>query len=142
MPIYTHRRHLPATKVNFCNISQSLTAEGSIITNANITNSIIGIRSIIESGASLDGVYNMGAQYYESPLEKQENIERKRPNMGIGSGTQIRRAIIDVNARIGEGCRIGMDHIEREEGDYGSYFIRDGIIIIRKEAVIPSGTVI
>ena len=56
MPIYTHRRHLPATKVNFCNISNSLTSEGSIITNAYIVNSIIGVRTIIESGASLDGV--------------------------------------------------------------------------------------
>ena len=142
MPIYTHRRHLPATKVNFCNISQSLTAEGSIITNANITNSIIGIRSIIESGASLDGVYDMGAQYYESPAEKHENWEMGRPNIGIGNGTQIRRAIIDVNVRIGEGCRIGVDAIPRNDGDYGSYYIRDGIIVIRKEAVIPSGTVI
>ena len=56
MPIYTHRRHLPATKVNFCNISTSLTSEGSIITNAYIVNSIIGVRTLIESGASLDGV--------------------------------------------------------------------------------------
>ena len=142
MPIYTHRRHLPATKVNFCNISQSLTAEGSIITNANITNSIIGIRSIIESGASLDGVYNMGAQQYETPAEKAENMELGRPNIGIGKGTQIRKAIIDIDARIGEGCRIGIDHIQREDGDFGSYAIRDGIIVIRKEAVIQSGTVI
>ncbi|MFA7396160.1 MAG: sugar phosphate nucleotidyltransferase, partial [Sphaerochaetaceae bacterium] len=65
MPIYTHRRHLPATKVNFCNISYSLTSEGSIITNAYIVNSIIGVRTLIESGASLDGVYCMGASHYE-----------------------------------------------------------------------------
>lgn len=63
MPIYTHRRHLPATKMNFCNISYSLASEGSIITNAYIVNSIVGVRTIIESGASLDGVYCMGASH-------------------------------------------------------------------------------
>ncbi|MBN2509591.1 MAG: glucose-1-phosphate adenylyltransferase [Spirochaetales bacterium] len=142
MPIYTHRRHLPATKINFCTISQSLTAEGSIITNANITNSIIGIRSIIESGASLDGVYTMGAQQYETPAQKSENTEIGRPNIGIGRGTQIRKAIIDIDARIGEGCRIGIDNLPREDGDFGYYAIKDGVIVIRKEAVIPSGTII
>ena len=72
MPIYTHRRHLPATKANFCNISCSLTSEGSIITNAYIVNSIIGVRTFIESGASLDGVYCMGASHYETEEEKAE----------------------------------------------------------------------
>jgi glucose-1-phosphate adenylyltransferase len=142
MPIYTHRRHLPATKVNFCNISSSLTSEGSIITNAYIVNSIIGVRTLIESGASLDGVYCMGASFYETEEQKVENAKRGVPNIGIGRGTIIRRAIIDQNARIGDGCRIGIDDIPREEGDYAMYSIHDGIIVINKNAVIKNGTVL
>ncbi|MDD3424962.1 glucose-1-phosphate adenylyltransferase [Sphaerochaeta sp.] len=141
MPIYTHRRHLPATKVNFCNISSSLTSEGSIITNAYIVNSIIGVRTIIESGASLDGVYCMGASYYETEAEKAANAKKGIPNIGIGRGTIIRKAIIDQNARIGDGCRIGIDDIPRQEGDFAMYSIHDGIIVINKNAVIKNGTV-
>ena len=140
MPIYTHRRHLPATKVNFSNITSSLTSEGSIITNAYIVNSIIGVRTIIESGASLDGVYCMGATYYETEKQKATNAEKGIPNLGIGKGSIIRRAIIDMNARIGENCRIGIDNIPRKEGDFGDYSIHDGIIVINKGAVIPNGT--
>ena len=140
MPIYTHRRHLPATKVNFSNITSSLTSEGSIITNAYIVNSIIGVRTIIESGASLDGVYCMGATYYETEKQKKANAERGIPNLGIGKGTIIKKAIIDMNTRIGDNCRIGIDSIPRKEGDYGDYSIHDGIIVINKGAIIPNGT--
>jgi glucose-1-phosphate adenylyltransferase len=140
MPIYTHRRHLPATKINYCNISQSLAAEGSIITNATISNSVIGIRSIIESGAHLEGVITMGASEYETPEEKQRNLELNRPNIGIGSGTRIKRAIIDKDCRIGNDCHIGVDDIERKDGNYGDYHIRDEIIVIAKNKTIPSGT--
>lgn len=140
MPIYTHRRHLPATKMNFCNISSSLASEGSIITNAYIVNSIIGVRTLIESGASLDGVYCMGAGFYETEEQKEENHRNGVPNVGIGKGTMIRRAIIDQNARIGEGCRIGIDDIPRPEGDFDNYSVHDGIIVIHKGAIIPDGT--
>jgi len=142
MPIFTHRRHLPATKMNFCTISQSLAAEGSIITNASIVNSVIGLRTLIESGANLDGVYCLGANFYETGEDKAENKRKGIPNIGIGRGTIIKRAIIDMNARIGENCRIGIDSDTREDGDYGSYWIRDGIIVIPKNGIIPSGTVI
>jgi len=141
MPIYTHRRHLPATKMNFCNISCSLASEGSIITNAYIVNSLIGVRTIIESGASLDGVYCMGAQFYETEEQKAENARKGIPNIGIGKGTIIRKAIIDQNVRIGDGCRIGIDDIPRQEGDFEMYSIHDGIIVINKNAVIKNGTV-
>lgn len=139
-PIFTHRRHLPATKMNFCTVSQSLAAEGSIITNASIVNTIIGIRTIIESGANLDSVYSMGATYYETESQKKNNKKQGRPNLGIGRGSMIKRAIIDVNARIGDGCRIGVDQKEREDGEYGNYWIVDGIIIISKKGIIPAGT--
>ena len=141
MPIYTHRRHLPATKANFCNISNSLTSEGSIITNAYIVNSIIGVRTFIEAGASLDGVYCMGASHYETEEEKAENAKKGIPNIGIGKATIIKKAIIDQNARIGSNCRIGIDNIDRPEGDYEMYSVHNGIIVINKNAVIPDGTV-
>lgn len=142
MPIYTHRRYLPASKINFCNITSSLTSEGSIITNAYIVNSIIGIRTIIEDGASLDGVLVMGSTRYETEEEKEKNAKKGKPNIGIGRGTIIKKAIIDMDARIGEGCRIGIDNIERKDIDTEAYSIHDGIIIINKFAVIPNGTII
>ncbi len=141
-PIYTRRRDLPASKINACVINQSLTADGCIITNANIMNSIVGIRTIIESGATLDGVVCMGADYYETAEEKARNRGLGIPDIGIGRGTLIRKAIIDKNARIGEVCRIGVDSLTRPEGDFGHYYVRDGVIVIPKNAVIPSGSVI
>ena len=141
-PIYTRRRDLPASKINSCIITQCLTADGCIITNANVMNSIIGIRTIIESGASLDAVVCMGADYYESPEDKLHNRSLGVPDIGIGKGTLIRGAIIDKNARIGEVCRIGVDSLERKDGDYENYHIREGIIVIPKNAALPSGTVI
>ena len=120
MPIYTHRRHLPATKANFCSLSNALASEGSIITNATIVNSIVGVRTFIEAGASLDGVYCMGASRYESEEEKATNAKNGIPNIGIGRATIIKRA----------------------EGDFEMYSVHDGIIVINKNAIIPDGTVI
>jgi glucose-1-phosphate adenylyltransferase len=142
MPIYTRYRSLPPSKLNFCTISQSLTADGCIITNSSIMNSVIGLRSIIDSGANLEGVVMMGADWFENEGQKRRNYEEGVPHIGIGKGTLIRKAIIDKNARIGDGCRIGVDEIHREDGDHGQYRIRDGIIVIIKGAVIPPGTVI
>jgi len=84
----------------------------------------------------------MGASHYESEEEKAENLKLKIPNIGIGRATIIRRAIIDQNARIGDGCRIGIDDIEREEGDYANYSIHDDVIVIHKNAIIPHGTIL
>ncbi|MDR1410933.1 MAG: glucose-1-phosphate adenylyltransferase [Spirochaetaceae bacterium] len=141
-PIYTHMRSLPPSKMNFSNMNQSIASEGCIITNASITNSIVGIRTIIESGASLNGVVCMGADYYESEKQKQQNSEARLPNMGIGRGAIVKGAIIDKNACIGEGCRIGIDDLNRTDGNYGHYYIIDGIIVIPKNAVLYPGTII
>jgi glucose-1-phosphate adenylyltransferase len=141
-PIYTHSRCLPPSKMNFSNMNQSIAAEGCIITNASITNSIVGVRTIIESGSSLNGVVCMGADFYESDIQKQHNAEVHIPNVGIGKGTIVKRAIIDKNACIGESCRIGVDDIPRSDGNFGNYYIVDGIIVIPKNAVLYPGTVI
>jgi glucose-1-phosphate adenylyltransferase len=142
MPMYTHMRNLPPSKMNFSNMSQSIAAEGCIITNANITNSIVGVRTIIESGASLNGVICMGADFYETEIQKKQNAENRVPNVGIGRGTIVKGSIIDKNACIGEGCRIGIDDLNRTDGNYGHYYIVDGIIVIPKNAILYPGTVI
>ncbi len=141
-PIFTNRRDLPPSKINYSTISTSLASEGSIITNASISNSIVGIRTIIESGANLDGVVCMGADYYETPEDREANAAGGRPSVGIGRSCIIKRAIIDKNARIGENCRVGIDALPRPDGDFETHSIRDGIIVIPKDAVLPPGTVI
>lgn len=139
-PIYTHNRNLPASKLNYCTLNQALATDGCIITNAAIRRSIVGIRTIIESGASLDGVICMGADRYETDEEKRRNAEKGIPNIGIGGGSILRRAIIDKNARIGANCRIGIDEIPRVDGEYETHYIVDGIIVIPKNMTVPPGT--
>ncbi|POR05190.1 glucose-1-phosphate adenylyltransferase [Alkalispirochaeta sphaeroplastigenens] len=141
MPIYTRRRDLPPSKLNSCTISHTLAADGCIITESSISRSVIGIRTIIGEGCTLEGVVCMGADYYEEPGPEPLEEGTHVPPIGIGRGTRIRQAIIDKNARIGEGCSIGWDGIP-PEGDYERYFVRDGIIIVPKNGVIPAGTVI
>ncbi len=141
-PIYTHNRNLPASKLNYCTLNQSMATDGCIITNASITRSIVGIRTIIESGASLDGVVCMGADRYETEEDRAANAARGIPNIGIGRGSILKGAIIDKNARIGSNCRIGIDDVPRVEGEYATHHIVDGVIVIPKNVVVPSGTVI
>jgi len=123
-------------------MNQSIAAEGCIITNGSITDSIVGIRTIIETGSSLNGVICMGADFYETENQKTYNAEARIPNVGIGRGSIIKGAIIDKNVRIGEGCRIGVDNISRTDGNYGHYHVVDGIIVIPKNTVLYPGTVI
>jgi len=141
-PIYTQKNHLPPTKINYSVVDQSLIADGSIITASEIRNSVIGMRSLIEPEVTMHGVYFMGALSYETAEEKLENAAHNYPNFGVGRGTTIQSAIIDENVRIGDNCRIGADGHYREEGDYGNYFVKEGLIIIPRNSVIPSNTVI
>jgi glucose-1-phosphate adenylyltransferase len=139
-PIYTNKTHLPASKVNGCMISQSLTSDGCIITNAVLNNSIIGSRTIIENETFLDSVVCMGSDYYETPKQKDANRKKTVPDLGIGRGSRIKGAIIDMNARIGRDCRIGIDEYPRKDGDYSNYVIKDGIVVIKQDAVILDNT--
>jgi glucose-1-phosphate adenylyltransferase len=139
-PIYTHNRNLPASKINYSTLNQALATDGCIITNAFISRSIVGIRTIIESGASLDGVICIGADRFETDEEKRVNAQKGIPNIGIGGGSILRHAIIDKNARIGFNCRIGIDDLPRPDGEYPTHYVVDGIIVIPKNMVIPSGT--
>ncbi len=141
-PIYTRMRNLPPSKLNEAELKNTMAAEGCVITRAKINHSVIGIRSVIESGSELEGVITMGSDFYESYFEKQEKIKKGIPLMGIGKNCKIAKTIIDKNSAIGNNCRINVDGNKYEDGDHGLFFVSDGIVVIRKGVIIPDGTVI
>jgi glucose-1-phosphate adenylyltransferase len=140
-PIYTHPRFLPASKVQGCLLQNALVSEGCILMGAEIERSVVGIRSRIGQGARIRESLVLGADYYESLEEIDRAQVRGVPPVGIGSESVIERAIVDKNARIGRAVRIVNEPGEREK-DGGGYFIRDGVVVIPKDGVIPDGTVI
>jgi glucose-1-phosphate adenylyltransferase len=140
-PIYTHPRFLPATKVTSCDISESLLSEGCFIEKARIERSVIGIRSRIADGARIRHSLVLGADLYEMPHDLERHLHDGTPPIGIGAEAIIENAIIDKNARVGRGVRIVNEKGERER-DAANYHIRDGIVVIPKNAIIPDGTVI
>jgi glucose-1-phosphate adenylyltransferase len=142
-PIYTHARYLPPSKVNRCQISHSIVSEGCILTRAVINRSIIGVRTRVDFGATIDDTYVMGADFYQSIEEMAADVRAGQPRIGIGEGTVIRNAIIDKNARIGAGVRLVNERgVQEETAPDESYFIREGIILVPKNAVIKDGTVV
>lgn len=140
-PIYTNRRHLPSTKVNSSSVRSSILAEGSIIDDSELDRTIVGIRSIISSGNRIYQSVLMGADYYESDIQRAENSKMGIPNVGIGTKCLIQNAIIDKNARIGNNAVIAnTKNLDNHDSD--NYYIRDGIVIVPKDATIPPDTVI
>jgi glucose-1-phosphate adenylyltransferase len=137
-PIYTHPRFLPGSKIDECGIVRSLVTEGCILNQCRIERSVIGIRSRIERGALVRESVVMGADFYQSPEAIEEDFARGRPPVGIGEGAVVERAIVDKGARIGRGARI-VNRSGRSEEDGGNYIIRDGIVVIPKDAVVPDG---
>lgn len=103
-PIYTHCRFLPGAKIFGTKIDRANVADGSVIRADSLERCVIGIRSIIEGGTSLKNVIMMGADYYESQEEREYNVSRGVPPIGIGRNCKIENAIIDKNARIGDNC--------------------------------------
>jgi len=140
-PIYTHNRNLPPSKLNMAGLEKVTCSEGCIITNANIRHSVIGIRSIIEGGTSIEDTICMGADFYESHESILESIKKGIPPIGIGTNCRIRNTIIDKNVRIGKNVSIGYAG-KKEDGDYGDYHIVDGIYVILKDAVIHDNSFI
>ena len=143
-PIYTHPRFLPPVKLLDAEINNAILGDGAIVTGARINHSIIGIRSIIENGSVLNRVIMMGADFYETPEQKEANARKGIPNVGIGRNCSIENAIIDKNARIGDDVTIRKKDPGVNEGEelHSQYVIRDGIVIIPKNAIIHSGTTI
>ncbi len=134
-PVFSRPRFLPASKVNSASIRRAVVSDGCIITDASLDRCVVGIRSVIESGAVLKNVVMMGADFYETPSTLPPNI----PPIGIGRNTTIQDAIVDKNARIGERVVISPNG-KPSEMDAENYFIRDGVVIIPKNAVVPDGT--
>ena len=140
-PIYTRPRFLPASKINGAAIDHAVLSDGCIINRAQISHSIIGVRSIVGNGTMLQRVVMMGADYYESEHSIHEKQTSEIPPIGVGSNTRIENAILDKNTRIGDNCIISPDgKSDNEDGD--GFYIRDGIVIIPKNAVVPHNTVI
>ena len=135
-PIYTAMSNLPPSKLNKAELDHCLTSEGCVISDTKMKDSVIGVRSIIRENCDLNGVIMMGADYYD--MEKKKGV----PSVGIGKNCKIAKTIIDKNARIGDNCKINVGGKKYEDGDYGTFYVSDGIIVIRKGAIIQDGTVI
>ncbi len=134
-PIYTHPRFLPGTKINRCEVLQSVLCEGSIISASSIRRSIIGIRALVQSGCEIDNSIIMGATSFDI------GGGANSPAVGVGRGCKLKNCIVDLNARIGDGAElINAEGVDEADGE--NYAIRGGIIVIPKDAVIAPGTVI
>ena len=138
-PIYTHSRMLPDAKVHNSQIYGAIISEGAIIDSSKIIRSIIGIRSVIKSGSHIESSIIMGSDYYE--IDYTYGFTENLPHLGIGENCYLKNCIIDKNVRIGKDVKIinknGKDFEKSEK-----YFIKDGIVIIPKDTVIPNGTII
>jgi glucose-1-phosphate adenylyltransferase len=137
-PIYTRPRFLPGSRCNEVKLSQVLMADGCVIEKAELSNSLIGNRSVIRQNAVIRNTVMMGSSYFETEIKSQLT---QVPAIGIGRGSYIEGAILDRNVRIGPGVRIepfpSDFNIDKED-----WVVRDGIVVIPHHAVISEGTVI
>ena len=132
--IYTHPRFLPGTKVTECFVQCSILGEGSILSGSRVTDSIIGIRAAVRAGSIVERSVIMGASFWENDGVSEVPI-------GIGRDCHIRNAIVDFDSRIGDGSKL-INAGGIQEADADNYCIREGIIVVPKNAVIPPGTVV
>ena len=141
-PIFTHARYMPATKLNGCIAKQSILSDGCILTNAELNRCVVGLRSIINDGTKLENVVMMGADEYELSDElRADHRPAGLPPLGVGKNCHIRNAIIDKNARIGNNVRLSPDG-KPDMWEQGALFVRDGVIIVTKNGIVPDNTVI
>jgi glucose-1-phosphate adenylyltransferase len=140
-PVFSRPRYLPGSKLNGAQVDHAMVCDGCIINPSRIKSSIIGIRSRIDAGTEINRVVMMGCDYYETAQSIEEHTRAGLPRMGIGSNCRIENTIIDKNARIGNNCVITPGG-KPENLDHDLYYIRDGIVIIPKNGIVPHGTVI
>jgi len=138
-PVYTHARFLPASKILGSDIRNALIADGCVILHSRIENAIVGVRSFIGADCDLRDAIVLGCDFYETAHEMMEEDTMGIPHMSIGRGSKIQRAIIDKNVHIGERVVIS-DKTGAADFDGPNYYIREGIVVIPKNAVIPAGT--
>jgi glucose-1-phosphate adenylyltransferase len=140
-PIFSRPRFLPASKINGAQVDHAVISDGCILNRSTIIHSIIGIRSVVGPGSTLNRVVHLGCDYYEAQGSILENEVLGKPRMGIGQNSRIENTIIDKNARIGDNVVISPAG-KPDEVDHELYYIRDGIVIIPKNGFIPHGMVI
>ena len=139
--VYSRARMLPPAKISGTTLEKTVIAEGSIINASRIEQSVVGIRSRIGHGTTVVNTYIMGNDYYETIEEMEVNTKKGLPMIGIGERCYIKDAIIDKNCRIGNDVRInGGKHLANT--DHSLYSVKDGIIVVKKTAVLPDGFVI
>jgi glucose-1-phosphate adenylyltransferase len=142
-PIYTRSRYLPPTKLLDTKVIESIVGEGCILKECTVKRSVIGIRSRIEAGCVIDNALLMGADYYESPAERAKTLGSGKVPLGVGANSTVQRAIVDKNTRIGRNVRIiNKDRVAESSREDLGFVIRNGIIVIIKNATIPDETVI
>lgn len=135
-PFFTHPRFLPGTKIDDCSVQRSLVSEGCVLSGARISQSVIGIRSVVRSGSIIERSVVMGANTYEW-----SSSEAGRPPLGIGRDCVIRNAILDLDTCIGDGVQL-INSAGVQEADDENYSIRGGVIVVPRGAKIPSGTIL
>jgi glucose-1-phosphate adenylyltransferase len=140
-PIFTRPRWLPASKINGAQIDHAIISDGCIISHADFHQSIVGVRSIIAAGSRLDRTVVLGNDFYETAASVAEHEAAGQPRVGIGRNARIDHAIIDKNARIGHDVSISPAG-KPDRVDHPLYYIREGIVIIPKNGVVPHGTAI
>jgi glucose-1-phosphate adenylyltransferase len=135
-PIYTHLRHLPGSRLTDCHVTDSVVADGCFLDRCSVHDSVIGIRTHVQSGTRIARSVLLGADFYEDG-----DGADGRPALGIGRDVVLERAIVDKNARIGDGARLTNERGAHEiDGD--GYYIRGGIIVVPKGGIIQPGTVV
>jgi glucose-1-phosphate adenylyltransferase len=135
-PIYTHARYLPGTKINRCDVQRSVLCEGAILEQSRVTDSIVGIRGIVHEGATVERSIVMGARYFESQVGSSREVR-----VGVGRDCVVRNAILDLDARVGDGSRL-VNEAGVQEADGDGWCIRGGVVVVEKGATIPPGTVV
>jgi glucose-1-phosphate adenylyltransferase len=135
-PIYTHPRVLPSSIIEDSFVVDGMIAEGCIIRKAEIRHSVIGVRSVIQTGSRIVDTIMMGSDYYDKPDEI-HGIP-----IGVGAGSNIQGAILDKNARLGERVTIRPFPPGTDSDEFAPVVVRDGIVVVPKDVVVPAGTVI
>lgn len=139
--VYSRARFLPASKINGVKINRAIMAGGCIIDDSDFERAVIGVRSFINRGCTLRNVVVMGADLFEDDEDRQQNRDLQRPDLGIGRNCHIENAIIDKNARIGNDVRLSPEG-KPDMFQSGDVIVRDGVLIVIKNGVVPDGTVI
>lgn len=139
--VYTRARFLPASKVNELRMSKGVMAGGCIISDADFERVVVGVRSVVNKGSRFNNVVMMGADYFETDDDRVQNEKLGRPNVGVGENCQIENAIIDKNARIGNNVKLSPEG-KPDMFEEGDVIVRDGVLIVLKNGIVPDGTVI